>query len=300
MKIRRINASSAQETRKINSRYSVPLFTNTPYARLFISQRYAFKVIDGLRKKNHLSLKNDMPLRDKVNMDDPNITIEEYIRLEEEKARRNGKVYNWETATYDSKNDNDKVNMPLFSSPELEVSYFDDLDFLKDFEKEFPAIVYNDALTSKSDFSTDTLCPQHVDSFNLKNETLSEYMNNDNGEIDIEQPSGDMSIIPLPNPISLLNYTSTLTSVNEYVFVLSGGVVDWKSAKQSTTVMSSTEAGYIAAAKASMKAVWMRKFIDGLGNVVPSNKRPMEMLCDNELAIAIANDTRILKGSKHF
>ncbi|GJU53853.1 hypothetical protein Tco_1227567 [Tanacetum coccineum] len=33
-------------------------------------------------------------------MDDPNITMEEYIRLEEEKARRCGKVYNWETATY--------------------------------------------------------------------------------------------------------------------------------------------------------------------------------------------------------
>ncbi|GJR80775.1 integrase, catalytic region, zinc finger, CCHC-type containing protein [Tanacetum coccineum] len=35
-----------------------------------------------------------------VKMDDPNITMEEYIMLEEEKARRRGKVYNWETATY--------------------------------------------------------------------------------------------------------------------------------------------------------------------------------------------------------
>ncbi|GKA41402.1 hypothetical protein Tco_0733995 [Tanacetum coccineum] len=34
-------------------------------------------------------------------MDNPNITMEEYIRLEEEKARRHGKVYNWETAKYD-------------------------------------------------------------------------------------------------------------------------------------------------------------------------------------------------------
>ncbi|GKE11993.1 hypothetical protein Tco_1415544, partial [Tanacetum coccineum] len=33
-------------------------------------------------------------------MDDPNITMEEYIRLEEEKAHRRGKVYNCETATY--------------------------------------------------------------------------------------------------------------------------------------------------------------------------------------------------------
>nr|GEU91562.1 hypothetical protein [Tanacetum cinerariifolium] len=35
------------------------------------------------------------------------------------------------------------------------------------------------------------------------------------------------------------------------------------------------EAEYIAAAEASIEAVWIRKFIDGLGNVVPSNKRPM-------------------------
>ncbi|GKA36645.1 hypothetical protein Tco_0723210 [Tanacetum coccineum] len=85
-----------------------------------------------------------------------------------------------------------------------------------------------------------------------------------------------------------------------YVFVLNGGAVDWKSAKQSTTAMSSTEAEYIAAAEASMEAVWMRKFIDGLGGVMPSNKRPMEMLCDNEPALAIASDPGILKGARHF
>ncbi|GKE84204.1 hypothetical protein Tco_1557946 [Tanacetum coccineum] len=171
-------------------------------------------------------------------MDDPNITMEEYIRLVEEKARRRGKVYNWETATFgkiwyndnvhdlisvetefpaivlndaltsevtlsceptvsplndnkidfrisfdesdnedytvvfdknsfsykiistndlktDLENDNEKVNTPSFSSPEPEVSYSNDLDYFKDFENEFPAIVYNDALTSKLDFLTE-------------------------------------------------------------------------------------------------------------------------------------------------
>ncbi|GKD61075.1 hypothetical protein Tco_1298584 [Tanacetum coccineum] len=191
-------------------------------------------------------------------MDDPNITMKEYIGLEEEKARRRGKVYNWETATYgkiwdnedvhdlgsveteflsivfndtlkyeetlsceptvsplnynkidfrisfdesddkdytviydknsfsykiiyvndlkkDSENDN-KVNMPLFPSPEPTVSCFDDLDFFKDFENEFPAIVYNDALTSKSNFLTEPIVSlQHIDEFNLKDKTsLSE------------------------------------------------------------------------------------------------------------------------------
>ncbi|GKC93192.1 hypothetical protein Tco_1158634 [Tanacetum coccineum] len=192
-------------------------------------------------------------------MDDPNITMEEYIRLEEEKARRRGKVYNWETATYgkiwdnedvhdlgsvetefpaivfndtltseatlsceptvsslnndeidfrisfdesddedctvifdkklfsykiisvnnlktNSENDNDKVNMPLLPSPEPMVSYFNDLDYFNDFENEFSTIVYNDALTSKSYFLTEpTLKPQHIDEFDLKDETsLSE------------------------------------------------------------------------------------------------------------------------------
>ncbi|GJQ96623.1 hypothetical protein Tco_0007762 [Tanacetum coccineum] len=184
-------------------------------------------------------------------MDNPNITMEEYIRIEDEKTHRRGKVYNWETATYgriwdnedvhdlrsietgflaivfddtltseaalsceptvsslnndeidfrisfdesddedctvifdknsfsykiisvnnlktDSENDNEKVNMPLLPSPEPMVSFFDDLDFFKDFENEFSAIVYNDAQTSKSDLLTELILnPQHIDEFNL-------------------------------------------------------------------------------------------------------------------------------------
>ncbi|GJV35928.1 retrotransposon protein, putative, ty1-copia subclass [Tanacetum coccineum] len=50
-----------------------------------------------------------------------------------------------------------------------------------------------------------------------------------------------------------------------YVFILNGGAVDWKSSKQSTTAMSAIEAEYIAASKAAMEAVWIRKFISGLG-----------------------------------
>ncbi|GJZ45458.1 retrotransposon protein, putative, ty1-copia subclass [Tanacetum coccineum] len=39
----------------------------------------------------------------------------------------------------------------------------------------------------------------------------------------------------------------------------------------------------------------MRKFIDGLGDVMPPNKRPMEMLCDNEPALAIASEIVLKK-----
>ncbi|GKE30670.1 hypothetical protein Tco_1446054, partial [Tanacetum coccineum] len=57
------------------------------------------------------------------------------------------------------------------------VSYFDDLDYFKDFEKEFPAIVYNDALTFKLDPLTEhVVSPHHIDESDLKNDTsLSKY-----------------------------------------------------------------------------------------------------------------------------
>ncbi|GJZ97560.1 hypothetical protein Tco_0670013 [Tanacetum coccineum] len=54
----------------------------------------------------------------------------------------------------DLENDNYKANMPSIPSPKPTVSYFDDSDFFKDFENEFPTIVYNDAQTSKSDLLT--------------------------------------------------------------------------------------------------------------------------------------------------
>ncbi|GJW07621.1 hypothetical protein Tco_1570044 [Tanacetum coccineum] len=115
--------------------------------------------------------------------------------------------------------------MPSLPSPEPTVSCFDDLDFFNDFENEFPAIVYNDAPTSKSDLLTEPiLSPQHINEFDLNDETsLSEYDeeeqnvlyfndlfpfniiypndlksekdNNDN-EIDIIQSSRDMALPP--------------------------------------------------------------------------------------------------------
>ncbi|GJT76367.1 hypothetical protein Tco_1043092 [Tanacetum coccineum] len=193
-------------------------------------------------------------------MDEQNMTMEEYIKLEEEKAHRRGRVFNWKTATYgkirvdddlydlrsmeaefpaividdaftpqdalpcksqvstpvndeidfrisfdesddedytiisdknsfsykmifvnnlkmDSENDKENTNIPYFPLPKPTTSYVNDLDFFKDFENEFPAIVYNNAQTSKSDLLTDPiLSPQHIDEFNLNDETsVSEY-----------------------------------------------------------------------------------------------------------------------------
>ncbi|GJV15254.1 putative retrotransposon protein [Tanacetum coccineum] len=90
-----------------------------------------------------------------------------------------------------------------------------------------------------------------------------------------------------------------LKSQTGYVFILNGGAVDWKSAKQSIFATSSAEAEYIAAYDASKEAVWVRKFIFRLG-VVPTIEEPINMYCDNTRAIAIAKESGITKGTRHF
>ncbi|GJR00644.1 retrotransposon protein, putative, ty1-copia subclass [Tanacetum coccineum] len=90
-----------------------------------------------------------------------------------------------------------------------------------------------------------------------------------------------------------------LKSQTRYVFILNGGAVDWKSAKQSIFATSSAEAEYITAYDASKEAVWVRKFIYGLG-VVPTIEEPINMYCDNTGGIAIAKESGITKGAKHF
>ncbi|GKB81775.1 hypothetical protein Tco_0948670 [Tanacetum coccineum] len=117
-------------------------------------------------------------------MDNLNITMKEYIRLEEEKARQHGKVYNWETTKYGKIwYDEDVHELRSVETEFPAIVFNDELSpekntlLLHDFENEFPAIVYNDALTSKSDFLTEpTLSPEHIDEFDLKDETsLFEY-----------------------------------------------------------------------------------------------------------------------------
>ncbi|GJS70399.1 hypothetical protein Tco_0703240 [Tanacetum coccineum] len=56
---------------------------------------------------------------------------------------------------------------------------------------------------------------------------------------------------------------------------------------------------YIAAYDASKEAIWVRKFISGLG-VVPTIEEPINMYCDNTREITIANESGITKDARHF
>ncbi|GJZ19454.1 hypothetical protein Tco_0556044 [Tanacetum coccineum] len=68
---------------------------------------------------------------------------------------------------------------------------------------------------------------------------------------------------------------------------------------QSKAFLQPYDAEYIAAFDASKEAVWICKFISGLG-VVPTSEEPINMYCDNTGAIAIAKDHEVTKGARHF
>ncbi|GJW83085.1 retrotransposon protein, putative, ty1-copia subclass [Tanacetum coccineum] len=122
-----------------------------------------------------------------------------------------------------------------------------------------------------------------------------------------QQNPGELHWTTVKNILKVSCYTDAgyltdaddLKSQTGYVFVLKGCDVDWKSTKQSNFATSSIAAEYIAAFDASKEAVWIRKFISGLG-VVPTIEEPINMYCDNTRAIAIAKDHGVTKGARHF
>ncbi|GKA30047.1 retrotransposon protein, putative, ty1-copia subclass [Tanacetum coccineum] len=77
------------------------------------------------------------------------------------------------------------------------------------------------------------------------------------------------------------------------------GEVCWKISKQSTTAMSAIEAKYVAASKAAMEAIWIRKFISGLG-IVPIINEPIKMFSDNSAVLLIANEPGVQRGTRQY
>nr|GEX76243.1 hypothetical protein [Tanacetum cinerariifolium] len=148
-------------------------------------------------------------------MDDPIITMEEYIRLEEEKAQSHGKTFNWQTATFGISNQSSKIS-PFKSLSEYiqegnftncwendpdgrskryyrgihqveeekarkhgkmfnwettkygRIWYDEDVYDFKSVENEFQAIAFNDSLTSGETLSCKPTVSSHNDEIDFK------------------------------------------------------------------------------------------------------------------------------------
>ncbi|GJU61586.1 hypothetical protein Tco_1243421 [Tanacetum coccineum] len=178
----------------------------------------------GFRLRNRwLSMKKDVASYDTNSlqeMDDLNITMEEYIRLMANKARGHDQTFNWETAMYSKE-------------------YCNDLDSFTDFETDFLVIVYNDASTSNQNVSSEPTVSIynaikadidfHISFSDSKDEDYTFIYNkdsssyklipvddlkpepvNDHVEINIELCSENIDIKPIDNVICISNDTTPI------------------------------------------------------------------------------------------
>ncbi|GJU13470.1 putative reverse transcriptase domain-containing protein [Tanacetum coccineum] len=209
--------------------------------------------------------------------------MKEYIRLEEVKAHRHGRTFNWQTATFEKvenyededdcfidfetefpaivfdntltsdtalpcepDSENDEILNP--SSFEPTVDYLDDLDYFNDFENKFPAIVYNDGVTSKPDLEIEPpVSSEHVTSLSEYDEEeqnvlhysnsfpLDEIFPNDaktikdsNDDIDIAQPY-TYNKVNRANELSRKIHDKSNKVFNEVFFIitLDANILSW-------------------------------------------------------------------------
>ena len=91
----------------------------------------------------------------------------------------------------------------------------------------------------------------------------------------------------------------TRKSTFGYVYLLAGGAISWKSAKQSVIAASTMEVEFVACVEATVQANWLRNFISGLG-VVDSISKPLKIYCDNSAAVFFSKNDKYSKGAKHM
>ena len=88
-------------------------------------------------------------------------------------------------------------------------------------------------------------------------------------------------------------------STSGYVYLLAGGAISWKSAKQSLIGPSTMAAEFIAYFEATNHAIWIRNFVTGLG-ILKSIEKPLKVFCDNNSAVQYSNNNRSSSKSKYI
>jgi hypothetical protein len=86
-------------------------------------------------------------------------------------------------------------------------------------------------------------------------------------------------------------------STSGYVFLAAGGAITWRSKKQTTVALSSTESEYVALSEAGREATWLRTLYNELGF---SQDLPILIKGDNEGSITLTRDPQHHNRTKHI
>ncbi|KAJ9544458.1 hypothetical protein OSB04_024165 [Centaurea solstitialis] len=86
-------------------------------------------------------------------------------------------------------------------------------------------------------------------------------------------------------------------STTGYCVFVGGNLVSWKSKKQNVVSRSSAESEYRAMAQTTCELIWLRNLLGELGF---AQSKPMDLYCDNEAAIHIANNPVFHERTKHI
>ena len=87
-------------------------------------------------------------------------------------------------------------------------------------------------------------------------------------------------------------------STSGYAFLMSGGTLSWRSKKQRTVALSSTEAEYMALSEATQEAIWLKTFLCELGEMTLNDA--VKVYEDNQGSIALAKNPEFHKRTKHI
>ena len=88
-------------------------------------------------------------------------------------------------------------------------------------------------------------------------------------------------------------------STSGYIFMMAGGAISWRSAKQTLTATSTMEAEFVSCFEATSHGVWLKSFISGL-RIMDSISRPLRIFCDNSAAVFMAKNNKSGSRSKHI
>ena len=81
--------------------------------------------------------------------------------------------------------------------------------------------------------------------------------------------------------------------------MLPGGVILWRSVKQTLIASSTMATEFIAFYEASNHGIWLLNFVTRL-RVVNGIERPLKLYCDNNSTVLYSNNNRSSSKSKHI